>query len=112
MEDTDKQSLDDIDGGIVHHVGEEGDHPQHKARVNFAEEVKRGRENVKSAVRRVLHHDINHIYTFVYLNNDVPSIFHEANDKLAYIRTGVLQEGHHFLQQKNMHKLSEFTRHK
>ena len=54
MEDTDKQSLDDIDGGIVHHVGEEGDHPQHKPRVNFAEEVKRerGRERERENVKK------------------------------------------------------------
>ena len=50
MEDTDKQSLDDIDGGVVHHVGEEGDHPQHKPRVNFAEEVKRRREREREKV--------------------------------------------------------------
>ena len=36
MEDTDEKTFDDIDGGVVHHVGEEGDYPQDKAWVNFA----------------------------------------------------------------------------
>ena len=36
MEYTDKESLDHIDGGIIHHVREKGNHPQYKTRVNFA----------------------------------------------------------------------------
>ena len=36
MEDTDKKPFDDIDGGIIHHVGEQGNYPQNKTRVNFA----------------------------------------------------------------------------
>ena len=43
MEDTDKKTFDDIDGGIIHHVGEKGNYPQNETRVNFAA-VKLARE--------------------------------------------------------------------
>lgn len=66
MEHTDKQPLDDIDGGVIHHVGEEGNHPQHKTRVNFAEKIKRGRGRGRgrergeiSVVRCVLHRHVH-----------------------------------------------------
>ena len=73
-----------------------------KSRCMFKRPWALTQDTTVSVVRRVLHQYVhikysNHNYTFVCLNNDVPCIFHEANDKLAYVRTGVLHKGHYFL---------------
>lgn len=36
MHDADQQLLDHISGGIIHHVGQHGDHPPHQTRITLA----------------------------------------------------------------------------
>ena len=55
MEHTDKKPLDDIDRGVIHHVGEEGNHTQHKTRVNFAEKMEREREREREKEGEMKH---------------------------------------------------------